>query len=103
MTARTNPDARIELLDFWKSGHTGFSAHNAVTVRANGYDGIERLARYLLRPPLALERLRLGPGPARYRRKQAARRVLRDLPSCRHGCWYMFRRHDWIWIVTGAC
>ena len=67
-------EARIELLDSWKCGHTGFSAHNAVTVQADDYDGIERLARYLLRPPLALERLRLEPGLARYRHKQAPHR-----------------------------
>ena len=30
-------DNRIELLDSWMSGHTGFSAHNALTVQA--YDG----------------------------------------------------------------
>ena len=52
---------RIELLDSWKSGHTGFSVHNAVTVGADDHDGLERLARYLLRPPLSLERLRLEP------------------------------------------
>jgi len=64
-------DERIELLDSWKSGHTGFSAHNAVTVRADDHDGLERLARYLLRPPLSLERLTLEPGLARYRHKRA--------------------------------
>ncbi len=66
--------ARIELLDSWKCGHTGFSAHNAVTVQADDYDGIERLARYLLRPPLSLERLSLEPGLARYRHKRAPQR-----------------------------
>ncbi len=65
---------RIELLDSWKSGYTGFSAHNAVTVRARDHDGLERLARYLLRPPLSLERLSLEPGLARYRHKRATRR-----------------------------
>jgi len=67
-------DARIELLDSWKSGHTGFSAHNAVTVRADDHDGIERLARYLLRPSLSLERLSLEPGLALYRHKRALQR-----------------------------
>jgi hypothetical protein len=51
---------RIELLDSWKSGYTGFSAHNAVTVPADDRTGLERLARYLLRPPVSLERLRRG-------------------------------------------
>ncbi len=64
-------DERIELLDSWKSGHTGFSAHNAVTVGAEDHSGLERLARYLLRPPLSLERLTLERGLARYRHKRA--------------------------------
>ncbi|MCH7665158.1 MAG: transposase, partial [Acidobacteria bacterium] len=51
-----------------EAGHTGFSAHNAVTVRADDGGGLERLARYLLRPPLSLERLNLESGLARYRR-----------------------------------
>jgi hypothetical protein len=67
-------EGRIALLDSWKSGHTGFSAHNAVTVRADDPDGLERLARYLLRPPVSLERLRLEPGLALYRHKRATRR-----------------------------
>ena len=67
-------EGRIELLDSWKSGHTGFSAHNAVTIRADDPGGIERLARYLARPPLSLERLRLEPGLARYRHKRAQER-----------------------------
>lgn len=39
----------------------GFSAHNAVTVPPGNAKGIERLARYLLRSPVSLERLRLDP------------------------------------------
>jgi len=65
---------RLELLDSWKSGHTGFSAHNRVTVSADDSAGIERLARYLLRAPLALERLDLDGAVARYRHKRARRR-----------------------------
>jgi len=57
---------RIELLESWKAGHTGFSAHNAVTVQADDGGGLERLARYLLRPPLSPEHLeRTGSAPAR--------------------------------------
>lgn len=37
------PD-RLELLDSWKSGHTGFSAHNRVTVSSEDGVGLERLA-----------------------------------------------------------
>ena len=36
---RTAPGVdRLELLDSWKSGHTGFSAHNRVTVSADDHD-----------------------------------------------------------------
>lgn len=66
------PD-RLELLDSWKSGHTGFSAHNRVTASAEDSAGLERLARYLLRPPLSLERLDLDGAVARYRHKRARR------------------------------
>lgn len=52
------PD-RLELLDSWRSGHTGFSAHNRVTVVPGDGEGLERLAHYLLRAPLSLERLEL--------------------------------------------
>lgn len=48
---------RIELFMSWR--HSGFSAHNAVTVPPEDIEGIERLARYLLRAPVALERLRV--------------------------------------------
>ena len=64
---------RLELLDSWKSGHTGFSAHNRVTASSEDSVGVERLARYLLRPPLSLERLELDGAVARYRHKQAMR------------------------------
>jgi len=50
-------EERIELLMSWR--HSGFSAHNAVTVPLGDRDGIERLARYLLRAPVSLERLRV--------------------------------------------
>jgi hypothetical protein len=47
---------RVRLILGWK--HTsGFSVHNAVLVAADDGEGIERLARYLMRPPVALERL----------------------------------------------
>jgi hypothetical protein len=64
---------RLELLGSWKSGHTGFSAHNRVTVCAGDDIGLERLARYLLRAPLSLERLELEGAVARYRHKRAKR------------------------------
>ena len=51
---------RIELLLSWR--HSGFSAHNATTVAAGDTTSIERLARYLLRAPVAVERLSFEPG-----------------------------------------
>jgi hypothetical protein len=46
---------RIELLLSWR--HSGFSVHNTVTVPPDDGAGLERLARYLLRAPVSLERL----------------------------------------------
>ena len=51
---------RIDLLLSWR--HSGFSAHNAVTVVAADRAGIERFGRYLLRSPVAVERLSFEPG-----------------------------------------
>ena len=48
---------RIRLLLSWR--HSGFSVHTSVTVPPDDRDGLERLARYLLRPPVSLERLRV--------------------------------------------
>ena len=66
-------EERIELLDSWKHGHTGFSAHNAVTLAlaAGDQEGLERLGRYLLRPPLSLERMELDKDQVHYRHKRA--------------------------------
>jgi len=50
-------EERIRLLLSWR--HSGFSVHTAVTVPPDDRDGLERLARYLLRPPVSLERLLL--------------------------------------------
>ncbi len=47
---------RIELLLSWQE-HTGFSAHKTVAVEPEDPEAVERLARYLLRPPLSLERM----------------------------------------------
>lgn len=51
---------RIKLLLSWR--HSGFSAHNAVTAAAGDRAGIERLGRYLLRSPVAVERLSFEQG-----------------------------------------
>ena len=63
---------RVELLDAWKSGHTGFSAHNRVTLAPGDGAGLERLARYLLRAPLSLERLGLDGSIAHYNAENLA-------------------------------
>jgi hypothetical protein len=84
-------------LDSWKSGHTGFSAHNRVTLAPSDGAGLERLARYLLRAPLSLERLELDGSVVHYRHKRATKRrgeafdaqdflarVLQHIPAPRH-------------------
>jgi len=49
----------------------GFSLHAGIAVHANDRQGLERLARYGLRPALALERLTEAPdGTLRYQMKQ---------------------------------
>jgi hypothetical protein len=40
----------------------GFSIHAGVRIHENDREGRERLARYVLRPPLALQRLSQGEG-----------------------------------------
>ncbi len=42
--------------------HTGFSAHNAVRIRANDAAARQKLAQYMLRAPFALEKMTYGPG-----------------------------------------
>jgi hypothetical protein len=49
----------------------GFSLHAGVRVHANDREGLERLCRYAVRPPLALHRLSAGPdGRLVYRMKR---------------------------------
>ena len=50
---------RIALLLWWK--HSGFSIHNSVTVEPEDPLAVERLVRYLMRPPVSLERVVLDP------------------------------------------
>ena len=63
-------DERINLLLSWK--HTGFSIDNSVTVYPSDEQGLERLARYLIRSPVSLQRLHYLPGMNRilYQAKQ---------------------------------
>jgi hypothetical protein len=61
-------EERTELLLSWR--HTGFSVHNGVRVEPEDEGSVERLARYILRPPISLERMKWdGAGEVRYRRK----------------------------------
>ena len=50
---------RIALLLSWK--HSGFSIHNSVTVEPENPLAVERLVRYLMRPPVSLERVVFDP------------------------------------------
>jgi hypothetical protein len=61
-------EERTELLLSWR--HSGFSVHNRVRVEPKDQSAVERLARYIMRPPISLERMRweVG-GEVRYRRK----------------------------------
>jgi hypothetical protein len=62
-------DERTELLLSWR--HTGFSVHNRVRVEPEDGAAVERLARYIMRPPISLERLGWdGVGEVRYRAKK---------------------------------
>jgi hypothetical protein len=45
-------EERIELLLSWR--HTGFSVHNRVRVEPEDQPAVERLARYIMRPPISL-------------------------------------------------
>ncbi|MCP4902398.1 MAG: hypothetical protein GY906_35980 [bacterium] len=66
-------DERANLLLSWR--RSGFSVHNSVMASAADPRGLERLCRYLMRPPLSLERLHLDNNgqSATYRVKRSAR------------------------------
>jgi hypothetical protein len=53
-------DERIELLSSFR--HSGFSVDCSVTVWSDDTNGLERLARYLLRCPVSLSRIHWTPG-----------------------------------------
>jgi hypothetical protein len=61
-------EERTELLLSWR--HTGFSVHNRVRVEPEDGRAVERLARYIMRPPISLERIEWrGDGEVLYRPK----------------------------------
>ena len=69
-------EERTELLLSWR--HTGFSVHNRVRVEPEDQPGVERLARYIMRPPISLERmtlpaLHIGKGTIRLRSRRGPR------------------------------
>ncbi len=51
-------EERTALLLSWR--HTGFSVHNRVRVEPEDGLAVERLARYIMRPPISLERMQWG-------------------------------------------
>ena len=63
-------EEREQLLLSWEHA-TGFSVDSSVKVEPEDGPGLERLARYLLRPPVSLERMHWDPGSdeVAYRRK----------------------------------
>jgi hypothetical protein len=61
-------EERTELLLSWR--HTGFSVHNRVRVEPEDQLAVERLARYIMRPPISLERMQWsGDGEVFYQPK----------------------------------
>jgi hypothetical protein len=48
-------EERTEPLLLWR--HNGFSVHNRVRVEPEDGSAVESLARYLMRPPISLERI----------------------------------------------
>ncbi len=52
-------DALAQSILTWR--HTGFSAHNAVRIRANDPAARQKLAQYMLRAPFALEKMTYDP------------------------------------------
>jgi len=55
-TADLLDEERTKLILAW-AHNSGFSVHNSVVVQADDGEGLERLARYLARPPVSLERM----------------------------------------------
>ncbi len=61
-------EERTELLLSWR--YSGFSVHNRVRVEPEDPSAVERLAQYIMRPPISLERIRWsGNGEVLYQSK----------------------------------
>ena len=78
--AKGGPEGRsLELLLSWR--HTGFSVHNRVRVEPEDGPAVERLARYIMRPPISLERMHWSGGDeVLYRPKGRHDRMCPDSP-----------------------
>jgi hypothetical protein len=62
--------------------YAGFSLHGGIGVEADQREKLERLTRYVSRPPVSVERLSLtAQGHVRYRLKTRYRAALLELPS----------------------
>jgi hypothetical protein len=87
-------DERTELLLSWR--HTGFSVHNRVRVEPEDQPAVERLARYIMRPPISLERVQWGgEGVVHYRAKgghDGRTRVIMHIPEPRR---HLVRYYGW--------
>jgi hypothetical protein len=61
-------EERIELLLSWRH-HTGFSVDMSVKIEPEDKESVARVARYIMRPPLSLERLKWTGDAVEYRAK----------------------------------
>ena len=72
--------AREEELRKGVAQYAGFSLHAGIGVEAEQREKLERLARYVSRPPVSVERLSLtAQGHVRYRLKSPYRDGTRDI------------------------
>jgi hypothetical protein len=65
-------EERVQLLLSWNH-NSGFSIDDSVRIQAEDSQALERLARYMVRPPLSLERMRyeVGDNEVVYERKRS--------------------------------
>ena len=109
-------EERTELLLSWR--HTGFSVHNRVRVESEDGPAVEHLARYIMRPPISLERMHWsGAGEVFYQPKgghdgralpagdeaevfdpaEFLARVIMHIPDPR---WHLVRYYGWYSYVA---
>jgi hypothetical protein len=83
-------EERTELLLSW--GHKGFSVHNRVRVEPEDGPAVERLARYIMRPPISLQRIRWRNARCSISRREVTTAApgslaIRPRPSARPSFW----------------